>query len=219
MIVNKVFNEIFSTYSNIAVLRELQHSKNGLTGREVGRLAGISPPSALKALMNLFDLHIINMQIGGRDHIYTLNFDNTLVKDGILPLLKLESDLMTNLSAIISKKLKGYCTSIILYGSVARKEEDIKSDFDICIVFDKSQKELKLHQLVSELQIEVYKYAGISLSSFYIKEDEFRTRARLQKPPVSEIIKEGIILSGKTIGEIIHGPQNSRQKYRKKPIH
>lgn len=218
MILYKVFNEIFSTYSSIAVLRELQYSKNGLTGREIARLAGISPPSALKALVKMTDLNLVNMQIGGRDHIYKLNFENVLVKEGILSVLKSERNLKGNIANIIKKKMSAYCTSVILYGSVARKEEIIDSDYDICVVYSKGQSELKLHKIISDLHTELFNYAGISLSTYYIKEDDFRKKVRLNKPPVADIRKEGIVLFGKTIRELSYDPKGNLQKHRKESI-
>ena len=70
MIINRVLDNVLSTYSSIAVLRALLHSAKGLTGREISRNALITPKSALIALSKLTDLKIVNRVIGGRDHTF-----------------------------------------------------------------------------------------------------------------------------------------------------
>ena len=56
MIIHKPLNEIFSAYSNIAVIRELRFTKNGFTGIELANRAGLSAPTAINALSQLESL-------------------------------------------------------------------------------------------------------------------------------------------------------------------
>ena len=53
-------------------LRALIDTNSGFTGNEVARVSGMNPRSAFKALTSLENLGIVNRQIGGRDHIFTL---------------------------------------------------------------------------------------------------------------------------------------------------
>ncbi len=204
MVINKPLNEIFSTYSNIAVIRELRHSTNGFTGREIAKRAGLSAPSAIKALSHLESVKIINRRIGGRDHLFTLNFDNYYVKTVLLPALEAESRYFEQIKFELKKRLSKNSLSVILYGSVARKEESIKSDFDICIVLKNSEAKKEIEKTLNSFRDTLYSSYGVTLAPYYISVREFKQRAKLKKSPVDDIIKEGIVLSGKPIQRILN---------------
>ena len=135
MIFYRVLDQVLSGSSQIAVLRAMQDSKIGLSGREIARIAGISPKACLQALTNLENLSIVFRQRGGRDHFFSLNREHLLVKEGILALLDLERNYLKLLSKKIIRNTSKHSESIILFGSVARKDESIESDIDICFVY------------------------------------------------------------------------------------
>ena len=207
MIFHRVLNHIFSSYTNIAVLRALSFSKTGLTGREIARNCGISPKSALIALTNLENLHIVKRVIGGRDHIFTLNTGHYFVSKGITPLLNTELNFLPDILSLIKSKLSKKTISIILFGSVARKEEDIDSDLDICmIVKDKSQK-TEVEKIKSELFTVISDKYGATISAILFTENEFRKRGLKNLSPINNIIKEGRLISGKPIKILLYGPK------------
>lgn len=204
MIIHKILNEIFTTYSHIAIIRELRFSKNGFTGREIAKNAGISPPSCLEALSKLENLKIVNRQIGGNVYIFTLNFDNYLVKEGILPLLEIEQSIPHKVSLHLKKALSKYSTSVILFGSVARHEETHSSDYDICIVYQKQSNKKKIEDIINQIRHNFYTQFGISLAPYYTSISEFKQRAKKKLSPVNNIVKEGNVLFGKSIRELLN---------------
>ncbi|MBK9285079.1 MAG: nucleotidyltransferase domain-containing protein [Sphingobacteriaceae bacterium] len=205
MIVHKPLNIIFSAYSNIVVIRELRHTRNGFSGREIAKRGGLSAPAAINALTHLESLKIINRRIGGRDHLFTLNFSNYFVKKVLLPVLDAESQYFDLIVLKLKKILSKEAISVILYGSVARKEETVKSDVDICIVYPNLKNKSVLEKKIDICRDELYKNYGITLAPFNISLKEFQKRARLKKSPINDIIKEGIVLSGKSIKRLING--------------
>ncbi len=202
MIIHNTLNEIFSTYSNIAVMRELRYTTNGFTGREIAKRAGLSAPAAISALTHLEAVKIINRRIGGRDHLFTLNFTNYYVKEVLLPALEAESRYFEKIKSELKKHLSKESVSVILFGSVARKEESIKSDFDICVVYKNLKNKNALEKILNRCRDELYNSYGITAAPFYISAAEFKRRAKLIKSPVDKIIKEGIVLSGKQMQSI-----------------
>ncbi|MDT3697613.1 MAG: hypothetical protein ROY99_14610 [Ignavibacterium sp.] len=50
MIINDVLNKLFSTWSNIAVMRALRNYVMGVSGNEAARLAGLTPKNCLITL-------------------------------------------------------------------------------------------------------------------------------------------------------------------------
>ncbi len=205
MIFNKILSSIFSSTSHIAVLRALQHHKIGISGREIARLSGLSPKSALSALSSLENIKIVYRAVGGRDHLFTLNRQNYLVKNGIISLLQIENKFLPQLLALIKQKLSKHCISIILFGSVARNEETIDSDMDICFVLQNKKSQKNIIPIIRDLQTQIYTEFGTSLAPIYFTSEEFRKRAAKNLSPVNNIIKEGILVSGKPIRILTHG--------------
>jgi len=187
----------------------MKNSQVGLTGREISRMAGISPKTCLETLTTLEDLGIVNRIRGGRDHIFSFNRDNYLVKKFLLPLMEAESEFRDSIFRKISVELEKHCTGVYLYGSTARGEDTISSDFDICILYKKESAKSNLESLVSLLVPKMYKKYGINISPLYLSVDEFIDRARYKKSPVPEIVKDGIVISGIQIKRILNGKESA----------
>jgi predicted nucleotidyltransferase len=205
MVINKVLDEVFSTWSNVAVFRVLNRYAIGLSGREVSRLVGMSPKNCLITLSSLENLRMVNRTRGGRDHLFTLNREHYLVSDVILPLLQAEKEYFDKIASFIKSKLKNKYVSLIVFGSVARKEETIESDLDMCIVLENARLKPAVEEIVFDIGFKAYKRFGVSLSSIYFSKKEFTRRARQNKAPVNNIVKEGKVISGMSIKELING--------------
>lgn len=203
MVFHRVLDVVFSTWSHTAVLRALQDSAVGVTGREIARLAGMNHRSCLKALSTLESISIVNRQMGGRDHLFTLNRDHLLVSEGILPLLKLEREFLQRFSTLLKKHLGRVVDSIILFGSVARRVETSESDLDICLVIDDKKQKEEVLDRIHIISPEVRRQFGANLSPFVITASEFRKRSKTNKSPVNNIVNEGIVISGQSIKELI----------------
>jgi predicted nucleotidyltransferase len=212
MIIHKPLNEIFSAYSNIAVIRELRYTKNGFSGREIAKRAGLSAPAAINSLSHLESLKIVNRQIGGRDHIFTLNISNYFVKTILLPILDAEGKFFYSIVKDIKKSLSKNTFSVFLFGSVARKEESIQSDFDICIVLPSLKYKKIVEDKVNVCRDELHNNYGITLAPFYISVMDFKQRAKLKKPPINEIVKEGMLLFGQSIKELLNDKPKSKKE-------
>lgn len=204
LIIHKILNEIFTTYSHVVVLRELRFSKNGFSGREIAMNAGISPPSCLAALSKLEKLKIVNRQIGGNVHIYTLNFDNYLVKEGLLPLLEIEQSIPGKISILLKKALSKKSVSVILFGSVARQEETTSSDYDLCIVYQTQSDKKELERLINQIRQKLYSQFGVSIAPYFISISDFKLRAKKKAAPVNNIVKEGKMLFGQSIRSLLN---------------
>lgn len=203
MIVNKILDHLFTSPGIIAVLRELDLRKVGITGREIARLSGITHRSALKALDNLEALKIVQKEIAGRAYFFTINRSHYLYLKVIGPVFEAERELSAGIIDKIKQALNKYSVSIIIYGSVARKEETSASDFDLCIVYLNNKK--LIEERLNSLREELYDLFGISLAPFLISVTDFKLKAKKLKPPVKNIIKEGIVISGKSINRLIVG--------------
>jgi predicted nucleotidyltransferase len=201
MIINNSLQHIFSAQSNILVLRTLNSRVIGLSGRETARISKLSIRNVQNVLAHLESLGLVNRTIGGRDHLFTLNRNNRIVTKLIKYIFEFENEFKNEILSLIKKKLSALTSSLILFGSVARNEEDAVSDFDLCIVYAKNKS--KIESAVSELRDKLYDDYKVTLAPFYISETEFKKRAKLNLSPVNSILKEGVLLSGKPIRGLI----------------
>lgn len=208
MIFNKVFDEIFSSGSQIAVLRSLKNSKTGITGHEVARLSGLSPKAALTTLSKLESLKIVKRVIGGRDHYFTLNRTNYLVETGIIPLLSIESSFLNALLSKVSKETKNYCLSIVLFGSVARKEEVLESDIDLCFIVEDVENGRALKSKISDMREIIYETFGVYISPNIFTKSKLIESRNNNSSLINSIINEGILVKGKPLNQILNDAKN-----------
>jgi predicted nucleotidyltransferase len=203
MVFHRVFDHVFSTWSHIAVLRALQDTAQPLTGREVARLAGMNHRSCLIALSALENLHLITRQRGGRDHLFALNRDHVLVTGAILPLLAQERKFLGDLIGFIKPNLATVTESVILFGSVARKEETAGSDVDLCLVVRTKGGKKHAQEVVHGLASECQRQYGAHLAPLIFTPAEFRRNNRLKKSPVPQIVRDGKVISGDPVRRLL----------------
>lgn len=205
MILNKPLDYIFATWSNIAVLRVLSNVKTPLSGREIAKLSGMSAPSALESLSSLENLNVIIRQRGGREHFFTLNRENYFVKKVIIPVITSEKNFPREIFREIKNNLQDFALSAILFGSTARGEEEVQSDFDLCIVYQGITNRKKIENVIPKLREILHQKYGVSLAPFLITKKEFFSKAKNKLSPVNNIVKEGKILFGQSISDLING--------------
>ena len=205
MVFHRVWDQVFSTWSHVAVLRELQDSAHGSTGREIARLSGMNHRSCLQALTELEGLALVRRVRGGRDHLFTLNREHLLVEAGILPLLALERGFSRSMFAYLAKRLTKHATSVIAFGSVARNEETTSSDLDLCLVIRMEKHRATAEAAVHSVAPQLLSRYGAKLAPFIITRKGFVQKAKRNLPPVRDILKEGVVISGMSTKGLIGG--------------
>lgn len=208
MVIHKVLDEVFSTWSNVAVLRVLNHHVLGLSGREVSRLAGMSPKNCIITLTGLENLGIVNRIRGGRDHLFTLNREHFMVNEAIAPLFDTEEKFREAIYADIKKGLSKLCNSVYVFGSVARREENIDSDLDLCVIYDSEHKKEPLENAVYDLSLKVRRMYSVNISAYYVTAKQFSIKAKTNKAPIADVVKEGKLLFGNSIKVLLNAKRN-----------
>jgi predicted nucleotidyltransferase len=203
MITHHLLNYIFASRFATAILRELNLRKKGITGREAARLIGITHRSVLQVLSHLESLKLVKKEGVGRAYYFTLNRKHYLYKTIIIPMFEAEKQLAPTLFKDIAKALGMFSESIILFGSVARGEETIESDFDICLVFKSNQ--ARIEKEISNLRIMIYDKYGITFAPYLIPVKDFNNYLINKRPPVVNIAKEGKVIYGRSLKDLING--------------
>jgi predicted nucleotidyltransferase len=205
MIFHRVLDQVFSTWSHIAVLRVLQDAAQGLTGREIARLSSMSHRSCLNALTHLEDLHLLVRQRGGRDHLFVLNRDHVLVSEAILPLLQAERGFLGQLEESLKKHFRRRIVSVILFGSVVRREETVRSDLDVCLLVRTASEKEAVRERIHSLASSVQQRFGARLSPIIFTTLEFARGVKSKKSPMKEIAGEGRVIAGRSLREVMRG--------------
>ncbi len=202
MIIHRALDEIFRTWSNVAVLRALIDTNTGFSGNEVARVAGMNPRSAFKALTSLEELGIVNRVVGGRDHIFTLNREHLLVQEIILKIYSIENKFMDEILRTLSTILKKHVYSAVIFGSVARKEEKSLSDLNICCIVNSPLELLFVRDLLNKKSSMLYKKFGIKLAPVIFLKDAFLRKKKSKL--IKDIVGEGILITGKSLRGLIN---------------
>jgi predicted nucleotidyltransferase len=203
MVTNKVLDYVFSAQSNLKVLRVLNDRNAGISGREAARLTGLSLRAVQKTLVNLSKTGLVKIAEGKREYLFSVDREKYLVKELVEKIFETERAFNTSILKQIRTKIKPYSVSLVQFGSTAREEATLQSDFDLCIIYDKTLSVIE--EKVSELRSALFKTYNITLAPFYISVVKFRQLAKQSKPPVKNIIKEGRVISGKSIKELLNG--------------
>lgn len=203
MVIYRVMDEVFRSWSHVAVLRAIIDRGQGCTGNEVARISGMHPRSAIKALSSLEALGIVNRLRGGRDHLFSLNREHVLVLDILEPLYKSEGLFFQRISNELIQTLKHHVVSTVVFGSVAKKEENPQSDFDLCCIVNVTSEKSKVRELINKYSKILYAKYGIKTAPviFTIAELKRKKYTRL----VKEIINYGITLKGKNPRDLVNG--------------
>ncbi len=175
--------DMFKDYALIKALGMLRFKE--LSIRELAKEADISPSTAKNCLDYLSGKRLVKKKILGRSHYYKLDMENFLARH--LKILFSLNEL--NDSAIVKELLSKYdgIHSIVLYGSVARGEDDDKSDIDILVI---SRKEVKIKGLESEKKLK--RELAIILYSM----SQWKTKAKEDKIFYDRVIIDSIPLYG-----------------------
>ena len=197
-------SDIVDSPSKLAILRVFA-SRRGLkaTGREVSRLAGYSVPSTHESLKDLYSRNILKLEVIGKQHIYTLNEDDRIVKRMIRPLFEAEGNVKNEIRDFLIKELKGAAIdkavfSLILFGSVQSGEVGKNSDVDIAVVVEKAADLKKVTEVFDAKITPAFNtYFGVHLDPYIKTAADFRGRLKKNLPPVSTLIKSYAVLYGR----------------------
>ena len=196
-------NQIFGKKSKVKILRLLSLYKKEATIREISREINITPPNVSRILKELEKEGVITSKKVGRSILHSLNSRHYLVKHIILPAFKKEKEAKENLAKFLKRKLNSEIESIILFGSIAKQKEKPDSDIDLLFIVSDESNPKTLEEKISTLNPKITEYFGNSISPLIMKVSEFKLRLKKNDKLLKSILKEGEVLQGKSISEIL----------------
>lgn len=200
-IVRRPIDIVLSAPSHIAILRVLVGVKEGYSGREIARRAGINHQTCADALTKLETKGVIKRLGSGKNQLFRLNRKSNLVRTVLEPLFESESKQFLAMQEDFSRIVKEYCFSAIIYGSVAREEETVASDYDIALIV--KRKNQKILPVIRKLVTRGMEKWGVRISPIVLTLNEFVKEAHKKDLLVFNIAKEGITFYGKPPRELL----------------
>jgi predicted nucleotidyltransferase len=175
-------------YQNIIQLKVLSHFFDNPNEefylRELGRLLKISPMTVKRALDDLVNNNLIIRQEKKNQILYHGNMDSQAFKFAKISynLAWLEEK---DLVEYLLEKVPGI-SSIVLYGSYAKGENDKHSDLDLLLIC--ATKKNDFHQIEKKL--------GIEVNIINFTNTQWTKQAKTNRAFYLDIITEGIVLYG-----------------------
>lgn len=180
----------------VKILRTLcRHRGKEFTIRELADFLNVSHTGVRKALSDLYKMNVVRIRVIGKSHAVTVNSESYAA--GLVDkMFKMEGETLSELVKLIAEKLGDpTITSALIFGSVARGEEESLSDIDLFILTEDKE---KVEGAVSELQREVSNRFGNAISPYILSEEDLADEDKLQI--LEEIRKKHIVVRGKPLG-------------------
>jgi predicted nucleotidyltransferase len=196
---------LFAAPSHLSMLRALFETPHGASGRELGRLAGVSHQASNNALTRLEAMGLVRRVGRGRTFLYTLNTDHALFTRLLRSLLKGERAIFREILKSVEKAVAPHVLSATIFGSVARGSEGPDSDFDLLVVLGHGQRRDTLARVLSDLASTLSRTWGIRLNPITFTAAQVRRHLAEGNSLFLAAVQDGIPLVGRPLREVSRG--------------
>lgn len=144
----------------------------------------------------------------GRTFLFHLNERNYVVEKLLLPLFTEESKLLQTAIEEIIAGLSESVASIVLYGSVSRRQERAFSDVDLLVLVPTEEDRKNVQALFEQKNESFIARFGNVLSPLVLTVPEFRKRYQERDALASEVVNTGRVIYGQLISEVMAHESN-----------
>jgi predicted nucleotidyltransferase len=183
-----------------AVLRVLSRADVGFSGRQVHTLANLGSTSSVhRALARFVELGVVSAEARPPSIIYRINTEHVL-----WPVI----DLGLSTRARVFESIGRFCAeelpdeldlTVIVYGSVARRESTIDSDIDLFLVYPDGIDEDARADFSYQLAQHVERVTGNEAQTFSVERSELASRIEDGDPLVANVRADGILIHGQPL--------------------
>ena len=184
-------DKIFGSRVKVDLLRTIYKFGNKKwTIRELANFNNKDHSAINYAIKELEEMNIIYLERHGKSTLITLNTSSILTK--LLEVFDFENNTLDELIKDIKKIVNKKVISCILFGSVARKEENPNSDIDLLII-------AKNRKLIQDLIYDKQKYFTEKYGNIMTAQIFTKKQFNKNLPFVRTIGKDYILISGEDI--------------------
>ena len=205
MKVNNPLSNILNSKVKVDCLRHMCLYPSELNGRELSRHLTVTHRSIHKAMRSLVDEGVVDFTSHGNSFGYKLNKEKWIVKKMLLPLFKTEKVFLEVIIEKIKKGIEGLALrksilSVVLFGSVHRKEDKSSSDFDIFVLIDLEENVGSIEEGIINLGSNISKIYGVTLGPYFKSLDSFKKDKSLSV--IKTIMASNRLIYGKELSRI-----------------
>jgi len=169
---------LFQAPSHVSVLRVLYGLKEGVSGREVARRAGVSDRTSRLVLERLEAMNLVVFSGSGKIRLYRLNRGHFFVKSILEKVFSAESKFSSGILEELSVDLEKRCRWACIFGSTARAEDSQHSDLDLLILVDRKDEKVVIENSLQEWLAKYYQVYGLSLEPLVLTVSEWSRDSR-----------------------------------------
>ena len=184
----------FSRPSQISILRVLYHADEALTGREVERRCGLSNRATMQSLEQLHDFSIVDRDVAGNAHYFSLNRRNYLVKKALKAAFEAEDLLWDDIRKTVRRVVHPRPTAVVATGPMARDEGLSTGRLELTMLFATGRNRIRAFQCIEELTETFWDRYAIEVDAVLI--DPNRIDHESYEALWRRIEREGILLFG-----------------------
>ncbi|MBI3618115.1 MAG: nucleotidyltransferase domain-containing protein [Candidatus Omnitrophica bacterium] len=208
MRLNRPLDKILNSEIKTRILRIFSQNQGEMSGRQIARMAGVTPKTAHEILQDLLGEGVLVMRSIGKTYLFCLNEDRLVVKDVLRPLFAAENALRKRLFDIIRttvdrSDLKDEIISVAVFGSIHAGTERPTSDVDLLVIVKNAASKRKAEALFSEIDRQASSQWGNLVSPYINGLIEFKTSARKRTGPVPGILKSYQLIYGDRLEKIL----------------
>lgn len=211
-------DEALGTRSKVRVLRVLLDQETKLSGREIGRQAGVADRTARLALNDLHQLGLVHRDVSPGEHRFGVNRQHVLIKHGLEVLFATERrsvrdvfDHLRTMCADISRQQDANVRSAWVFGSAMRGEDTLASDLDLLVLLDDMEDVSGVREeLEAERESLTHTY-GLDLSPVVLSAKRLREMDREASSLTVSLRKDARRVLGDTVNEVLNDQPESVQ--------
>jgi predicted nucleotidyltransferase len=206
-------DDLLGSQARLRILRYLCTAGGEHTGREIARAIGMGETPTHRALKELSDTLIVLYRVAGRAHYYRLNERHILVNRVLRPLFASE---MAQREAAVAELLADVDVPLdaaLIYGSVARGEDDWRSDLDVLLVTDTAKDAQRAAERIWQRDSDLLRRYGV-ISVRALSRDELAARVRRGERWLVEALQDGVAVRGSLPAHLLHRSATQAQHRR-----
>ncbi len=193
-------DKLVSSESKVRILRVLLRAGGPLSGREIARRSRVALLSVQKAMADLVAVEAVDRKETSAQHLYSINDASFIVREGVVPLFAAEARrveaVFERIRGILSEDEEPEVASAAVFGSAARGEDGLASDFDLLVVTRTEAAVWRWQSKLAAASPSLQREFGIRLSPVILSLDELRRQHRERSPFVTSLLMDARTIVG-----------------------
>ncbi len=208
----RFLNNFFSCHSKIDILRTVINSEEPQSGRQIASKAGLSPRSCQLSLDELVRLNALNRREAGKAYYYTVNLDNQIVTNLIIPIIQQEERLTGQVVDELRSRLSWSSNSshgVYFLESWPRSWGAKGKGTLLLSVIKDAKSSKKLEKQLKELRTYLLQNFGLPMEYKFLSREEFAELAKKKPGDLSRISYRIRDVAGEQFNELVKREKGS----------